>query len=98
MWGRRIEENIKQDRRDLFHLKILHDGGQLKIEDNLYRKKKGVNAIKELLKQRVMAKAAKIKMFKQQCDRYKGGKLFCHNQRQFYKNLSHGTSTVLLAA
>ena len=52
----------------------------------------------EELKQRVKAKAAKIKRFKQRCDRYKEGKLFRHNQRQFYRNLSSGSSTELPAA
>ena len=52
----------------------------------------------EELKQRVKAKAAKIKRFKQRCDRYKEGKLFRHNQRQFYRNLSSSTSTELPVA
>ena len=105
MWKRRIEEKIQQDRKDLSHLKILSDGGQLKkkTSDGLERrhpllKKKGLKTIMEELKQRVKAKAAKIKRFKQRCDRYKEGKLFRHNQRQFYRNLSSATSTELPVA
>ena len=103
-WKRRIEEKIEQDRKDLSHLKIIGDGGHLKkkITDGLERrhpllKKKGIKTISEELKQRVVAKAAKIKRFKQRCDRYKEGKLFKTNQRQFYRNLSSGPSTGLPA-
>ena len=94
-WKRRIEEKIQQDRKDLSHLKNMVDGGHLKkkITDVLERrhpllKKKGIATISEELKQRVMAKTAKIKRFKQRCDRYKEGKLFKTNQKQFYRNLS----------
>ena len=101
-WKRRIEDKIKENRKDLSHLKILQDGGHLKkkISDGLHRrhpllKKKGLKTITEELKQRVRAKAAKIQRFKKRCDRYRDGQLFRNNQRQFYRNLSSETSTDL---
>ena len=82
-WKRIIEYKIEQDRKELSYLKITWDGGHLKkkITDGLKRrhpslKKKGMKAISEELKQREVAKTAKIKRFKQRCDRYKEGKLF----------------------
>ena len=64
-----------------------------KITDGIHRrhpllKKKGYPCIIEELKQRLRAKAAKIKRYTKRCQNFKQNKLFRTNQRQFYRNLN----------
>ena len=94
-WKRRIEEKISQLRKDISYLEEMKSGSDLKkkILDGLNRrhpllKKKGIKCVSEELKQRLRAKAAKIKRYNKRIDRYHQNKLFGNNQRQFYRNLN----------
>ena len=94
LWKRRIEDKITQVRKDISYLEEKKKGTTLKqkILEGLNRrhpllKKKGIPCIIEELKQRLRAKAAKIKRFNKRCERYHQNKLFGNNQRQFYRNL-----------
>ena len=100
-WKRRIEEKIVQIRKDISHLEELKSGTQLKqkILDGLNRrhpllKKKGITCVSEELKQRLRAKAAKIKRYNKRIERYHQNKLFSNNQRQFYRNLNNQTNNI----
>ena len=94
-WKRRIEEKIAQDRADISQLVEMKKGTMLKkkITDGLNRrhpllKKKGLPCVIEELKQRLRAKAAKIKRYTSRCENFKQNRLFQTNQRQFYRNLN----------
>ena len=94
LWKRRIEDKIIQVRKDISHLEEMRKGTVLKqrIIEELHRrhpllKKKGLPCIIEELKQRLRAKAAKIKRFQRRSERYHQNRLFGNNQRQFYRNL-----------
>ena len=94
-WKRRIEGKILQDRSDISQLSELQKRKTLKKKttDALYRrhpliKKKGIPCIIEELKQRLMAKAHKIKRYNKRVNNFKQNKLFKTNQRQFYRNLN----------
>ena len=94
-WKRRVEEKIAQDRSDISQLEELKKGRTLKkkITDGLNKrhpllKKKGLPCVIEELKQRLRAKAAKIKRYTKRCNNFKQNKLFKTNQRQFYRNLN----------
>ena len=94
LWKRRIEDKIIQVRKDISHLEEMRKGTVLKqrIREELYRrhpllKKKGLPCMVEELKQRLRAKAAKIKRFQRRGERYHQNRLFGNNQRQFYRNL-----------
>ena len=94
-WKRRIEEKIAQDRSDISQLEEIKKGRTLKkkITDGLNRrhpllKKKGLPCVIEELKQRLRAKAAKIKRYTRRCENFKQNRLFQTNQRQFYRNLN----------
>ena len=98
-WKRRIEGKIKQDRTDISQLEEMKKGTKLKTKttDGLYRrhpllKKKGLPCIIEELKQRLMAKAHKIKRYTKRIANFQQNKLFKNNQRQFYRNLNANPS------
>ena len=104
-WKRRIEDKIKELRKDMSHLTEVLKGTKLKskILDNLNRKypllkKKGTKCIQEELKQRLRSKAAKIQRFQKRCDRYHQNRTFGNNQRPFYRNLSSSPSTNMEAS
>ena len=97
-WKRRVEEKIVQDRKDISHLEEMKKGKKLKtkITDGLNRrhpllKKKGLSCIAEELKQRLRAKAAKIKRFQKRTENFHHNRMFTTNQRQFYRNLNAAT-------
>ena len=105
LWKRRIEDKITQVRKDISHLEEMRKGTVLKqrILEGLHRrhpllKKKGIPCVVEELKQRLRAKAAKIKRFNNRTERFHQNKLFGNNQRQFYRNLQsspeHQTTSV----
>ena len=104
-WKRRIEDNVKELRKDISHLAEVLKGTKLKskIIDKLNRKypllkKKGTKCIQEELKQRLRSKAAKIERFQKRCDRYHQNRTFGNNQRQFYRSLSSSPSTNMEAS
>ena len=86
-WKRRVEDKIKEFRKDISHLAEILKGTKLKtkITEGLNRKypllkKKGTKCIQEELKQRLRSKAAKIQRFQKRCDRYHQNRIFGNNQ------------------
>ena len=97
---RRLEDKVKELRKDISHLAEILKGTKLKtkIMEGLNRKypllkKKGTKCIQEELKQRLRSMAVKIQRFQKRCDRYHQSKLFGNDQRQFYRNLSSPLNT-----
>ena len=99
-WKRRIRAKIQQHRSDISRLEEMKKGKKLKdkIVNDLKRRhpllqKKGIKVIQEELKQRVTAKAAKVKRFDNRRKQYTHNKIFRNNQRQFYRNIDSPENT-----
>ena len=97
-WKRRIEGDLTRLRKDLgrieawFKGKWKRDKKGAKTElDRRYRlKAKGFNTTMEEIKQRITAKAAKIKRYQNRIKQFQDNRLFTANQSRFYKNLEGG--------
>ena len=77
-WKRRIEEDIKQLKKDINILERVKEGqigarkeGKAKLIEEKYRvKRKGLTAVIEELKQMILAKAAKLSRYEQRIQQY----------------------------
>ena len=93
-WKRRIEQDITRIRRDLNVLQRELKGqvrNRAKVEEleNKYHiKSKKLNTVIEELKQRLVAKAAKIKRYEQRGEQFKQNQLFNQDQKRFYQQLN----------
>ena len=93
-WKRRINEDVKRIRRDLNILQRELKGqvrNRAKIEEleNKYHfKSKKLNTVIEELKQRLVAKAAKVKRHEQRGEQFKQNQLYYLNQKRFYEQLN----------
>ena len=93
MWKRRLQNKIKELRKDLSQLEASEDkyinnfrhwkrlGGKYSI------RVKSLNVVIEELKQRITAIAAKVRRYQGRVDHYRQNRLFDNNQRQFYREL-----------
>ena len=96
MWKRRLQNKIKELRKDLSQLEASKDKGisNFRHWERLERKcsirVKRLNVVIEELKQRISAIAAIVGRFQGRVDRYRENRLFEHNQRQFYMELDQG--------
>ena len=93
MWKRRLQNKIKEVRKDLSQLEASKDKGVSNSRhwERLDRKYsirvKRLNVVVEELKQRITAIAAKIRRYQGRVDSYRQNRLFENNQRQFYREL-----------
>ena len=93
-WKRRLTNQIEQMRKDLSRIERLKSGHPIKnrYKDDLQRKywlkEKGLNHVKEEIKQRVKAKAAKIKRYDERIKQFRENQLFRTDQSRFYKQLN----------
>ena len=94
MWLRRLEESVAKLRSDLSRLTEMSRGATQKFRtiDTIYRRypllpKKGYKQVIEEVKQRLLAKAGKIKRYKKKQQTFKDNNLFQNNQRDFYRKL-----------
>ena len=94
MWRRRLQNKIKELRKDLSQLESSKDKevGDVKHWQTLERKYstrvKALGVVIEELKQRIVAIAAKVRRYQETVDRFKQNKMFENNQRQFYRELN----------
>ena len=92
MWKRRLQNKIKELRKDLSQLEAWKhkDISNFRHWERLERKYsirvKRLNVIEEL-KQIITAIAAKVRMYQGRVDSYRQNRLFENNQRQFYREL-----------
>ena len=98
-WKRRIEEQIQQLRKDISHLEDLSKGKLKRKKDSIcerlerkyYVKNKGTKVVIEELKQRVMAKAAKVKRYENRINQYRQNRMFQSNQKRLFEELDGNT-------
>ena len=93
MWKRRLQNKIKELRKDLSQLEASKDKdiSNFRHWERLERKYsirvKRLNVVIEELKQRITAIAAKVRRYQGRVDSYRQNRLFEDNQRQFYREL-----------
>ena len=89
MWQRRLQNKIKELRKDLSQLEASKDKSVCNFRhwERLGRKYrirvKRLNVVIEELKQRIIAIAAKVRRYQGRVDSYRQNRLFENNQRQF---------------
>ena len=102
-WKRRIEGDLKRLRKDLGRIEAWFKGkwkrckaGAKEELDRRYRlKAKGFNTTMEEIKQRIVAKASKIKRYTNRIKQFNDNKLFNANQSRFFKNLEGGEGNTI---
>ena len=93
MWKRRLQNKIKELRKDLSQLEAVKDKdiSNFRYWERLERKcsirVKRLNVVIEELKQRITAIAAKFRRYQGRVDSYRQNRLFENNQGQFYREL-----------
>ena len=93
MWKRRLQNKIKELRKDLSQLEALQDKdiSNFRHWERLERKYsirvRRLNVVIEELKQRITAIAGKVRRYQGRVDSYRQNRLFGNNQRQFYREL-----------
>ena len=93
MWKRRLQNKIKELRKDLSQLEASKDKGVSNFRhwERLERKYsirvRRLNVVVQELKQRITAIAAKVRRYQGWVDSYRQKRLFENNQRQFYREL-----------
>ena len=92
MWKRRLQNKIKELRKDLSQLEASKDKDSNfrhweRLEIKYSIRVKRLNVVIEELKQRITAIAAKVRRYQRRVDSYRQNRLFEKNQRQFYREL-----------
>ena len=92
MWKRRLQNKIKELRKDVSQLEASKDKGISNFRhwerlERKYNRVKRLNVVVEELKQRITAIAAKVRRYQGRVDSYRQNRLFENNQRQFYREL-----------
>ena len=93
MWKRRLQNNIKELRKDLRQLEASKDKDISnfrhweRLEKKYSVRVKRLNIVVEELKPRITAIAAKVRRFQGRVDSYRQNRLFENNQKQFYREL-----------
>ena len=93
MWKRRLQNKLKELRKDLSQLEASKDKGisNFRYWGRLERKYsirvKRLNVVIEELKQRITAIAAKVRRYQGRVDSYRQNRILENNQRQFSRDL-----------
>ena len=93
MWKRRLQNKIKEFKKDLSQSEASKDKGisNFRHWERLKRKYsitiKRLNVVIEELKLRITTIAAKVRRYQERVDNYRQNRLFESNQRQFYREL-----------
>ena len=93
MWKKRLQNKIKDLRKDLSQLKASKDKGVSnfrhweRLKRNYSIRVKRSNVAIEELKQMITAVTAKARRYQGRVDSYRQNRLFENNQRQFYREL-----------
>ena len=91
-WKRRLTTQIEQMRKDLSRIERLKSGHPIKnkykedLQRKYWLKEKGLNHVKEVIKQRIKAKAAKIKRYNERIKQFRENQLFRTDQNRFTKS------------
>ena len=92
-WKRRIEEDIKQLKKDINILERVKKGqigarkeGKAKLIEEKYGvKRKGLTTVIEELKERILAKAPKLSRYEQRIQQYRINRLFKVDQKSLQR-------------
>ena len=93
MWKRRLQNKIKELRKDLSQLEASKDKDICnfrhwkRLERKYSIRVKRLKGVIEELKQKITAIAAKIRRYQGRVDSYRQNRLFKNTQRQFYREL-----------
>ena len=93
MWMRRLQNKIKELRKDISQLEASKDKNinnfrhWERLETKYSIRVKRSNVVIEELKQRITPIAAKVRRYQGRVDSYRQNRLFENNQRQFYREL-----------
>ena len=93
IWKRRIKGKIDMLWKEISKLERKKIGqkkggkGITQIEKKHSVRKKGMNVVTEELKQRVTAKAAKLRRFEQRANQYRQNRMFQYDQKKLYQEL-----------
>ena len=102
IWKRRLQNKIKELRKDLSQLEASKDKdlSNFRHWERLERKYsirvKRLNVVVEELKQRIIATAAKVRRYQGWVDSYRQNRLFENNQRHFYRKLYQEEEAVMM--
>ena len=94
MWRKRLQNKIKETRKDLSQLESSKDKEVSSVRhwQTLERKysirSKTLSVVIEELKQRIVAIAAKVRRYQERVDRFRLNRIFENNQRQFYREFN----------
>ena len=97
-WKRRIEGDIRRPRQEVNiverGLKEGLSGGKkrklLELQENYRVKRKGLKTVIEELKQRMLAKSAKVRRFEQRIEQFRQNRLFSVDQKRIYSEYNGG--------
>ena len=93
-WERRIENSINSLRKDLSQLqrrdrgKLRREGDMKRLERKYNIKKKGSHVVKEEIRQRIVAKAAKVKRFNDRMKQFRQNRLYQVNQKELFREIN----------
>ena len=93
LWKRRLQGQLNELRKHLSQLMQISKQEcnkrtiKTELEIKYGIKSKGLANVIEELKQRITAKAAKVKKYEERIRQYQQNRLFVTNQRQFYKQI-----------
>ena len=93
MWMRRLQNKIKELRKDISQLEASKDKNinnfrhWERLETKYSIRVKRSNVVIEELKQRITPIAAKVRRYQGRVDSYRQNRIFENNQRQFYREL-----------
>ena len=95
-WKRRIEDDIKRIRNDVNILQrdvrgeLSHKKSEKlqRLKEKYRVNKKGIKTVVEELKQRMIAKSAKIKRYDQRINQFRQNRIFSVDQKKIYKELN----------
>ena len=94
-WKRRLEGHVKHLNRDLGRINTIIEKKSVKekYKDELERKykirRRGLQVVKEEIRQKIKAKTGKITRYQQRVSQYKQNRLFRNNERRFYQQLNN---------
>ena len=102
MWNRRLQNKIKELRKDLSQLEASKDKGVSnsrhweRLEKKYSIRVKRLNVVTEELKQMITPIAAKVRRYQGRVDSYRQDRLFENNQRRFYTELDRKKKDVMM--
>ena len=93
-WRRRLENQLKGLNLDLSRIikikenKYVKRGHESQLQRKYNYRQKGIQTIEEIIRQRIKAKAGKIKRYNQRIAQYQQNRTFVNNEGRFYQQLN----------